>query len=124
MAGICPKAGTFHTHVCIYCKREYGNQDGCTGDPFECLTCTSRFRELDEKEGTVSHLCHWPECGKEVPPAMWGCRPHWFRLPKSLRDRIWATYVHGQEVTKTPSQAYLEAARAVQQWIKLKYPAG
>lgn len=48
---------------------------------------------------------------------MWGCRPHWFTLPKPLRDRIWATYRPGQEVTKTPSPAYLEAAHAVQAWI-------
>jgi hypothetical protein len=48
---------------------------------------------------------------------MWGCKPHWFRLPKHLRDRIWATYQPGQERTMTPSAAYLEAADAVQKWI-------
>jgi hypothetical protein len=48
---------------------------------------------------------------------MWGCREHWFRLPKPLRDRIWATYVPGQEITKTPSAAYLTAATDVQRWI-------
>jgi hypothetical protein len=39
----------------------------------------------------MSHTCHWPDCRKEVPPAMWGCKQHWFALPKPLRDRIWAT---------------------------------
>lgn len=63
------------------------------------------------------HTCHWPGCGKPVPPAMWGCKAHWFRLPKNLRDRIWATYRPGQEITKTPSAAYLDAAKAVQKWI-------
>lgn len=29
-----------------------------------------------------------------------------------------ATYVPGQEVTMTPSPAYLEAAREVDEWIK------
>lgn len=48
---------------------------------------------------------------------MWGCKPHWFRLPKKHRDAIWATYVPGQEITKTPSLEYLEAARVVQHWI-------
>ena len=48
---------------------------------------------------------------------MWGCREHWFMLPKRLRDLIWATYVPGQEITKTPSQDYLVAARQVQTWI-------
>jgi len=25
-----------------------------------------------------------------VPPKMWGCKKHWFKLPKSLRDKIWS----------------------------------
>ena len=41
------------------------------------------------------------------------------RLPKRLRNRIWATYVPGQEITKTPSEAYLKAADDVQEWIGL-----
>jgi flavin-dependent thymidylate synthase len=49
---------------------------------------------------------------------MWGCRDHWFTLPKYLRDKIWAAYVPGQEITKTPSAAYIAAAHEVQQWIK------
>jgi hypothetical protein len=65
----------------------------------------------------MTHTCHWPGCGKPVPPAMWGCRPHWFRLPKHLRDLIWVTYVPGQEITKTPSSEYITAAKAVQEWI-------
>jgi hypothetical protein len=64
------------------------------------------------------HVCHWPDCDKEVPPAMWGCKPHWFALPKRLRDRIWATYRRGQEITKTPSAAYMDAAGEVQEWIR------
>lgn len=66
----------------------------------------------------MKHTCHWTDCQREVPPAMWGCRQHWFTLPKSLRDRIWATYRPGQEITKTPSAAYIEAAQAVQAWIR------
>lgn len=31
-------------------------------------------------------------------------------VEKAIRDRIWATYVPGQEITKTPSEDYLEAA--------------
>lgn len=67
---------------------------------------------------TRKHTCHWPECDQQVPPAMWGCRPHWFQLPKRLRDRIWATYEIGQETTMTPSRDYLAAAREVEAWIK------
>ncbi len=65
----------------------------------------------------VRHTCHWPGCDTEVPPAMWGCKKHWFKLPQALRNRIWATYKPGQEISKTPSATYLEAAMAVQQWI-------
>lgn len=64
-----------------------------------------------------NHECHWPGCDKQVPPAMWGCKAHWFALPKVLRDRIWATYRPGQEKDLTPSAAYLAAATEVQRWI-------
>lgn len=74
--------------------------------------------------GEVIHRCHWPTCNKPVPPSMWGCKSHWFKLPKSLRDRIWATYRPGQENTKDPSSAYIEAATAVQAWIHCEIEAG
>lgn len=67
---------------------------------------------------TRNHTCHWPDCEAQVPPAMWGCKTHWFRLPKCLRDAIWDTYVPGQEVTMTPSREYIAVAREVQEWIK------
>ena len=47
---------------------------------------------------------------------MWGCKPHWFRLPQRLRNKVWATYRPGQEITKTPSAAYVAVAKEVQQW--------
>jgi len=58
------------------------------------------------------HVCHATHCTVEVPPEMFMCRKHWYRLPKSYRDAIWAYYRPGQEVTKTPSREYLLAARA------------
>lgn len=66
----------------------------------------------------TGHTCHHPGCTAQVPPKLWGCKKHWFRLPQQLRNRIWATYRPGQEITKTPSIAYLEAAKAVDQWCK------
>lgn len=72
---------------------------------------------------TRNHHCHWPDCDKQVPPAMWGCMGHWKALPKDLQARIWATYVPGQEVSGTPSRAYLEAAKAVQDWIRANLAA-
>jgi hypothetical protein len=49
---------------------------------------------------------------------MWGCKSHWFQLPKYLRDKIWAAYVPGQEIRKDPSQEYLDVADEVQRWIR------
>ena len=66
----------------------------------------------------MKHTCHWPGCMNVVPAKLWGCPNHWFRLPVQLRNRIKATYVAGQEVTKTPSLEYVEVARRVRHWIK------
>ena len=66
---------------------------------------------------TRGHHCHWPGCTKDVPPAMWGCKAHWFKLPKALRDKVWAAYVPGQEDRMDPSEAYLDVADEVQRWI-------
>lgn len=66
---------------------------------------------------TRNHECHWPGCTVQVPPAMWGCKMHWFKLPRHLRDKIWRTYEPGQERDMTPSDEYLSAADEVQQWI-------
>lgn len=67
----------------------------------------------------MKHTCHWVGCSKVVPPAMWGCKEHWFKLPKFLRDAIWNAYVPGQEVTKNPSAQYLVTAQFVRTWIEL-----
>lgn len=73
---------------------------------------------------TRAHTCHWPGCTQQVPPAMWGCRPHWFKLPKPIRDAIWAAYRPGQEKTMDPSPRYLAAAKAAQDWIASNTAAG
>ena len=54
---------------------------------------------------------------------MWGCRPHWYKLPKTLRDKVWSAYAPGQEITKTPSAEYVKVAREVQRWISDHYPS-
>jgi hypothetical protein len=78
---------------------------------------TAKAAYVRSQGQTRGHHCHWPGCTAQVPPAMWGCKGHWFRLPTILRLRIWATYAPGQEVSGTPSGAYLEAAKQVQAWI-------
>tara|TARA_R110000824_G_scaffold401790_1_gene616409 strand:- start:1025 stop:1303 length:279 start_codon:yes stop_codon:yes gene_type:complete len=64
------------------------------------------------------HHCHWPGCEVQCPPAMWGCKSHWYRLPRDIRANIWAAYRPGQEINGTPNRSYVEAARAAQDWIK------
>lgn len=73
---------------------------------------------VQSQKQSRDHTCHWPGCKRQVPPAMWGCKQHWFKLPANLRARIWATYRPGQEITQSPSLAYMDAAKAVQQWIR------
>lgn len=79
---------------------------------------TDKVDHVKRAKQTRGHTCHWPGCGKTVPPAMWGCRKCWFKLPAALRAKIWATYRPGQEEDLNVSDAYVEAARAVQDWIR------
>lgn len=68
-------------------------------------------------EQTRDHACHWPGCITQVPPAMWGCRVHWFTLPKEIRDALWLAYEPGQEIDMQVSKEYLDAAQWAQDWI-------
>jgi len=70
---------------------------------------------------TRTHECHWPGCIRQVPPALWGCREHWYKLPQRLRIKVWAAYRIGQEVTMTPSREYIAVAKEVEEWIQQNY---
>lgn len=67
-----------------------------------------------------SHTCHAEGCEIRCPPAMFMCRPHWFSLPKYLRDAVWAVYIPGQERRMDPSDEYLEVARNAIEWLATK----
>ena len=60
----------------------------------------------------MAHTCHALGCMVEVPERTFMHREHLFMVPKTLRDAIWRHYRPGQEVTKDPSKAYIEAAKA------------
>jgi hypothetical protein len=77
----------------------------------------SKARYVKSQGQTRAHECHWPGCTRQVPPAMWGCPFHWFKLPKTLRDRVWAAYRPGQEIDMSPSDEYMQVAADVQAWI-------
>jgi len=66
----------------------------------------------------MKHYCHWPKCSVEVPPFLWGCKRHWLKLPKNLRDAIYDNYRPGQEMDKRPSGNYIKVVREVRKWIK------
>ncbi len=59
----------------------------------------------------MNHTCHAPGCKKLVPPQMYACKPHWYALPKKIRDAIWREYRPGQEDDKKPSLRYLAVQR-------------
>ena len=81
------------------------------------MTEPSKAAYVKAQPQTRNHHCHWPGCEEQCPPAMWGCKSHWFRLPASLRSQIWTTYRPGQEIAMNPSEAYILVAKKVQQWI-------
>lgn len=86
---------------------------------------TSKVSHVRKAKQSRDHTCHWPGCNKQVPPAMWGCKEHWYKLPKRLRDKIWETYTIGQEQgIALITNEYVKAAREVQEWIKEHYPKG
>ena len=41
----------------------------------------------------MTHWCRARGCSTQVPPKMLMCKRHWFKVPKPIRDAIWATYV-------------------------------
>jgi len=84
------------------------------------MKISEKVEHVKSATQTRNHTCHWDGCDKQVPPAMWGCKEHWFMLPMSLRNKIWATYRVGQEAEGgRPSEAYLLVAKRVQELIKV-----
>ncbi len=57
------------------------------------------------------HRCHAEGCNVRVPPRLLMCKPHWFMVSPATRRRVWAEYVPGQEIGKTPTEAYLNVMR-------------
>lgn len=82
------------------------------------MTIRAKVQHVKAAKQIVQHHCHWPGCKRQVPPAMWGCKTHWFSLPKHLRDQVWRTYRVGQELDKRPSAEYVAVACEIQKWIR------
>ena len=60
----------------------------------------------------MTHHCHAYGCEKSVPPKMLMCLKHWRMVDPKIQKAVWATYVPGQEITKTPTRAYMLAQRS------------
>lgn len=65
----------------------------------------------------MAHHCHATGCKRAVPPEMFMCKPHWFKLPRAMRFRIWAAYRPGQCDDWNISHEYAEAAREAVRYI-------
>jgi len=48
-------------------------------------------------QAPYGHKCAAEGCEKIVPSDMLMCRKHWFKVPKDIRDRVWASYRGGMD---------------------------
>ena len=60
----------------------------------------------------VKHRCHARGCTTAVEPRMLMCLKHWRMVPRKLQRVVLREYREGQERTKDPTMAYLNAADA------------
>lgn len=65
----------------------------------------------------MAHTCHAAACSTRCANSMFMCRPHWFSLPKSMRDAVWSGYRKGQELDWLISSAYADAATAAVRFV-------
>lgn len=63
------------------------------------------------------HHCHATGCKVQVPPEMFMCRKHWFKLPVVFRREIYKTYRNGQCDDWEVSKEYCDAAIAAVKYI-------
>lgn len=54
--------------------------------------------------------CPGKGCTKPIGGDQVACRPHWFSLPKPLRDRIWSLY-RREQGSDAHREAVFEAVR-------------
>jgi hypothetical protein len=62
------------------------------------------------------HDCPAPKCNVKVGDSRLACRGHWYQLPKSIRDRIWAFYIPGQTITTMSPEYRVALDDAIAYW--------
>ena len=60
--------------------------------------------------GPGSHLCPAAGCRQHVSADRLMCRPHWYQVPKPLRDAVWATWRSGAGAGTSEHTAAILAA--------------
>jgi len=66
---------------------------------------------------SAAHDCPATGCTRRVGRGMLLCRPHWFMVPKALRDAVWDAYAGG---LGAGSPAHLEAVSAAVEAVNAK----
>lgn len=59
----------------------------------------------------ASHDCAARGCTQQIPLHRLMCGPHWRKVPRKLRQRVWGSYRPGQEIDHNPSGDYVRAVR-------------
>jgi hypothetical protein len=59
-----------------------------------------------------THDCPHPTCGRQVPLTQFACRNHWYRIPKDMRDAIWAGYRSGDTL------GHMQAMSDARRWLR------
>jgi hypothetical protein len=59
-----------------------------------------------------SHECPVRACPARVAPDKLMCRPHWYQVPRPLRDAVWATWRSGAGAGTPAHTAAITAATA------------
>jgi hypothetical protein len=56
--------------------------------------------------------CQVPRCDEQIDPSRLMCRGHWYRVPKQLCDRVWATWRSGRGTSSSERQSAVRLAVA------------
>lgn len=74
---------------------------------------------------TRTHDCPAAACTRRLSPRMLMCRPHWFMVPKRLRDTVWLTWRNGLGAgSPGHADAIAAAVEAVNANLREKREAG
>jgi len=58
----------------------------------------------------MSHRCPKTGCDEIVSDGQLACRPHWYSIPKPLRNAVWRAWNHGKGAGSNEHWAAISAA--------------